>query len=63
MSQLYFILSVAGWAWLVVVGTFFAVRFVIWFFTMRKSDRHGFDVVGPGTAGVPPRGESVGDAR
>ena len=42
MTKIYFILSVVGWAWLVLVGLFLVIRLAI----KRKSAR-GFDVVEP----------------
>ncbi len=42
MTKIYFILSVVGWAWLVLVGLFLIVRLTI----KRKSAR-GFVVVPP----------------
>jgi hypothetical protein len=44
MSQMYFILTVVGWPWLVVVGICLAIALV------RKSKMekaHGFEVVRP----------------
>ena len=59
MSRLYFILSVAGWAWLVVVAVFLVVRLTL----VRKAPPRGFDVHVPRGADVPTRGQGVNDAR
>lgn len=42
MTKLYLILSVAGWAWFVLVAIFFVIRFTIG----RKTTR-GFEVIEP----------------
>ena len=47
MSRLYYILSVAGWAWLVVVAVFLVVRVLI---APRRRERGGVVVLEP--AGV-----------
>jgi hypothetical protein len=47
MTKMYFILSVAGWAWLVLVAVFLVIRF-----TILKKPTRGFDVV------EPPRGDA-----
>jgi hypothetical protein len=59
MSRLYVILSVAGWAWLVIVSIFLIVRLTL----VRKTPPRGFDVVDPRAADVPPRRGGVRDAR
>lgn len=58
MNRMYFILSVAGWAWLIVVATFLVLR--LWIVPKRQERVRGFDVVGqprpadagPGDAGA-----------
>ena len=59
MSRLYFILSVAGWAWLVIVAIFLVVRLTL----VRKTPPRGFDVVEPGKADAASPAERIGDAR
>jgi len=59
MSRLYFILSVAGWAWLGIVAIFLVVRLTL----VRKAPPRGFDVVEPGKADTLSPGERIGDAR
>ena len=44
MSRLYYILSVAGWAWLFVVAMFLVVRLLI---APKRREPRGFDVMEP----------------
>ena len=59
MSRLYFILSVAGWVWLVIVAIFLVVRLTL----VRKAPPRGFDVIDPPKADVPRAEGRIGDAR
>jgi hypothetical protein len=59
MSRLYFILSVAGWAWLVIVAIFLIVRLTL----VRKAPARGVDVIDPPTVDVPPAEGRIGEAR
>ncbi len=42
MTKMYFILSVAGWAWLVLVAIFLVFRLLV-----KRGPVKGFDVVSP----------------
>ena len=59
MSRLYVILSVAGWAWLVIVAIFLVVRLTL----VRKTPPRGFDVIDPANADAPPAEGRIGNAR
>jgi hypothetical protein len=50
MSRLYYILSVAGWAWLFVVAVFLVVRLLI---APKRREPRGFDVIEPAQPGRP----------
>lgn len=47
MTKLYFILSVAGWAWLLVVAVYLVIRFTI----LHRRTR-GFEVIEPSGNGT-----------
>ena len=57
MSRLYFILSVEGWAWLVIVAIFLVVRLTL----VRKAPPRG-DVAEPRSGDAPSHGGRVGGA-
>ena len=59
MSRLYFILSVAGWAWLAIVAIFLVVRLTL----VGKKPATGFDVIAPPKADAPPTQGRIGNAR
>ena len=48
MTRLYVILSVVGWAWLVLVGIFLIIRF-----TLGRKRTRGFDVIEPRSGNNP----------
>ena len=48
MSRLYYILSVAGWAWLFVVAVFLVVRLLI---APKRREPRGLDVIEPAQTG------------
>ncbi|HEV2292639.1 MAG TPA: hypothetical protein VGR35_02215 [Tepidisphaeraceae bacterium] len=55
MTKVYFILSVAGWVWLVIVAIFLVIRF-----TIMKRHTRGFDVIETRRGDVPAQGGGNG---
>ncbi len=55
MTKLYFILSVIGWAWLVLVAVFLIIRF-----TIGRRTKRGFEVIQARSGDVPARPHDAG---